>query len=72
MWVWEVMVGEVKESGDGEGFEAHVFVINTQILLGTIGQKTFLHRRQSCLFLTELFLPGRNNCLTKHIAHTLY
>ena len=28
MWVWDVAVGEIEGSGDGEIFEAHV--INTQ------------------------------------------
>ena len=29
MWVWDMAVGEIEGSGDGETFEAHV--INTQV-----------------------------------------
>lgn len=73
MCVWEVVVGGLKEGGGGERFEAHVTVINTQVLSVITGQKTGPQRLQSYLFFYFFFLLSRNNIyLTKHTALTLY
>lgn len=50
MCVWEVVVGGLKEGGGGERFEAHVTVINMQVLSVITGQKTGPQRLQSYLF----------------------
>lgn len=41
VWVLDVVVRELKETGDGERFEAHVPVINAQIFSRIVGKKTF-------------------------------